>query len=139
MSSADEHDAAVGKGDAILLIDHGSRRRRANSLLEEVVALVRQKLGDDSIVEPAHMEIAEPTIEHGFARCVEQGATRIIVHPFMLSPGQHVSVDLPRLVERCAAQYDGVTFTMAAPLGSHAGVIDAVVDRCLAAARSDAL
>lgn len=138
MGRADERKSAIGTNDAILLIDHGSRRRRANALLEEVAARVRQELGDGSIVESAHMEIAEPTIEQGFARCVEQGATRIIVHPFMLAPGRHVSEDLPRLVKQCAASYDGVTFVMAAPLGSHGGVIDAVVDRCLAAAGSGA-
>ncbi len=135
MSSA-SGDVEIGKRNAILLIDHGSRRRQANALLEEVVALVRQRLGAASIVEPAHMEIAEPTIAQGFARCVEQGASRVVVHPFMLAPGRHVSEDLPRIVQECAAAHDGVTFIMAAPLGSHTGVIEAVVDRCLAALTS---
>lgn len=119
--------------EAVLLVDHGSRRAEANELLDEVAALVRQRLGAGSVVEPAHMEIAEPTIARAFARCVEQGATRVVVHPFMLAPGRHVTEDLPRLVAEAAAAHDGVTFAMAAPLGSHAGVIDAVVDRCQAA------
>lgn len=126
-------DPTLGQRDAILLIDHGSRRKQANAVLEQVAALVEQELGAGSIVEPAHMEIAEPTIEQGFSRCVERGATRVIVHPFMLAPGRHVSEDLPGLVERCAAAHEGVTFVMAAPIGSHPGVIRAVVDRCLAA------
>ncbi|TFH30355.1 MAG: hypothetical protein E4H00_05300, partial [Myxococcales bacterium] len=105
----------------------------ANQLLDEVAALVGQRLGTGRIVEPAHMEIAEPTIAQAFARCVEQGATRVVVHPFMLAPGRHVTEDLPRLIAEAAAPHDGVTFAMAAPLGSHAGVIDAVVDRCQAA------
>ncbi len=137
MAGADT-GASIGEKDAILLIDHGSRRKQANALLDEVVALVREKLGSSGIVEAAHMEIAEPTIDQGFARCVELGAKRIIVHPFMLAPGRHVSEDLPRLVARCAAAYDGVSFVMASPLGSHTGVIDAVVDRCMAAAGSKA-
>jgi len=126
-------EPALSKRDAILLIDHGSRRKEANAVVAHVAALVKQELGAGSIVEPAHMEIAEPTIEQGFSRCVERGATRVIVHPFMLAPGRHVSEDLPALVERCAAAHEGVTFVMAAPLGGHPGVIHAVVDRCLAA------
>lgn len=115
---------------ALLLIDHGSRRAQANALLDDVTALVKLRLGTGSIVEPAHMELAEPSIAEGFARCVEQGATRVIVHPFMLAPGRHVSEDLPRLVAEAAEAHEGVAFVMAEPLGSHPGVIDAVVDRC---------
>jgi len=79
------------------------------------------------------MEIAEPTVVQGFARCVERGATAIVVHPFMLAPGRHVSEDLPRLVAEAAKLHEGVAFAFAAPLGSHAGVIDAVIERCDAA------
>jgi len=119
--------------EAVLLVDHGSRRAQANELLDEVAALVKRRLGAGSIVEPAHMEIAEPTIAQGFARCVEQGATTVVVHPFMLAPGRHVTEDLPRWIAEAAEAHDGVAFAMAAPLGSHAGVIDAVLDRCQAA------
>jgi sirohydrochlorin ferrochelatase len=123
----------MGNSEAVLLIDHGSRRTQANELLDEVAALVKRRLGTGSIVEPAHMEVAEPTIAQGFTRCVEQGATTVIVHPFMLAPGRHVTEDLPRLIAEAAEAHDGVAFAMAAPLGSHAGVIDAVLDRCQAA------
>jgi len=130
-SSADQQTR--GERAAVLLIDHGSRRAAANALLDEVAALVKKRLGPASIVEPAHMEIAEPTIAEGFARCVEQGATKVVVHPFMLAPGRHVTEDLPRLVEEAAARHQGVRFSMAAPLGSHSGVIDAVIERCQSA------
>ena len=123
----------MGNSEAVLLVDHGSRRAEANTLLDQVAALVKQRLGAGGIVEPAHMEIAEPTIAQGFTRCVEQGATRVVVHPFMLAPGWHVTEDLPRLVAEAAQMHAGVEFIMAAPLGSHTGVIDAVIDRCDAA------
>jgi len=123
----------VGSSEALLLVDHGSRRAEANALVDEVVTLVKQRLGTGSIVEPAHMEIAEPTIAQGFTRCVEQGATTIVVHPFMLAPGRHVTEDLPRLVAEAAQPHVGVAFAMASSLGSHGGVIDAVIDRCQAA------
>jgi sirohydrochlorin ferrochelatase len=118
---------------AILLIDHGSHRAEANALLNEVVDRVKARIGEGAIVEPAHMEIAEPTIAQGFARCVQQGASIIVAHPFMLAPGRHVQEDLPRLVAEAAASYQGVQFVLAPPLGSHDGIIDAVVERCGAA------
>jgi sirohydrochlorin ferrochelatase len=120
-----------------LLVDHGSRRERANALLEEVAALVRNRLGADAIVEAGHMEIATPSFAEAFAKCVERGATKVVVHPFMLAPGRHVSEDLPRLAIDAARTHEGVTFVMAAPLGKHDGIIDAVIDRFQAALVSD--
>ena len=115
---------------AILLIDHGSRRAEANALLDEVAARVRARMGASAIVEAAHMEIAEPTIAQGFERCVERGASVVVAHPFMLAPGRHVQEDLPRMVREAAARHEGVDFVLAPPLGSHDGIIDAVIDRC---------
>jgi sirohydrochlorin ferrochelatase len=115
---------------AFLLIDHGSRRAEANALLDEVATLVKSRLGSEVIVERAHMEIAEPSIAQGFARCVAQGASTIVVHPFMLAPGRHVTQDLPRLVGEAARGHEGVTFVIAPPLGSHDGIIEAVIERC---------
>lgn len=118
---------------ALLLIDHGSRRAEANALLDEIAEKVRARLGNGAIVEPAHMEIVEPTVAQGFARCVEQGATLVVAHPFMLARGRHVHEDLPRLIAEAAASHAGVRFVLAGPLGSHDGIIDAVVERCQAA------
>jgi sirohydrochlorin ferrochelatase len=116
--------------NAYLLIDHGSRRAEANLLIGEVAARVKERLGEGAVVEGAHMELADPSIADAFARCVEQGATRVIAHPFMLTRGRHVSEDIPRLVAEAAEAHEGVDFVIAAPLGSHDGVIDAVVARC---------
>lgn len=55
---------------------------------EEFVRMYREETGRP-IVEIAHMEIAEPSIEVAFGRCVEQGATLVAVSPFFLSPGRH--------------------------------------------------
>ena len=34
-------------------------------------------------------ELAEPSIKEAFGKCVQQGASRIIVSPYFLSPGRH--------------------------------------------------
>ena len=115
---------------ALLLIDHGSRRTEANELIEQVAEMVKSQVDADRIVEVAHMELAEPSIERGFARCVEQGATMIVAHPFMLAPGRHVSDDLPCLIAEAAASHPGTKYVIAEPLGAHPGLAEAVIDRC---------
>jgi sirohydrochlorin ferrochelatase len=73
----------------IILIDHGSRRDESNARILEVAAGVAVRC-PDSIVEGAHMELAEPTLASAFDRAVSRGATEIVIHPYFLSPGRHV-------------------------------------------------
>ncbi|HEV7281624.1 MAG TPA: CbiX/SirB N-terminal domain-containing protein [Pirellulaceae bacterium] len=119
---------------AAIVVDHGSRRAESNQALLDVVARFRET-SPIEIVEPAHMELAEPSIETAFARCVEQGATLIVVHPFFLLPGRHWRHDIPRLAAEAAAKRPGVRFLVTAPLGLHAGmgqIMQEQIDRCLA-------
>jgi sirohydrochlorin ferrochelatase len=113
---------------AIILVDHGSRRDESNELLVEVAAAYRRHLGS-RIVEPAHMELAEPSIDAAFARCVQQGATLIIVMPYFLAPGKHWNEDIPRLAAEAAARHPGVQHLVAPPLGIHPLMMRILDDR----------
>jgi len=113
---------------AILLVDHGSRRAEANALLEDVANQVRKRAAD-AIVEVAHLEIAEPDIAEGIDACVKSGATRIVVHPFFLGPGRHTSEDIPAQVERAGERHPNVQIRISEPLGGHAALIDAILER----------
>ena len=105
----------------IIVVDHGSRRAEANNALEGVVADFRKVSGYD-LVEPAHMELAEPSIATAFGRCVEQGATFIVCHPFFLSRGRHVVEDIPTLMEEAASIFPGVGWALSQPLGLQAEI-----------------
>jgi sirohydrochlorin ferrochelatase len=118
----------------VVVVDHGSRRAESNELLLAVAEMFRQGSGLD-IVEPAHMELAEPTIAAAFAKCVEQGARTVVVFPYFLSPGRHWSEDIPRLAAQAAAQFPEVRYLVTAPLGLHKLIGDVMAERiatCLA-------
>lgn len=123
----------------IIVVDHGSRRTESNDLLNEVVALFRQSSGY-TIVEPAHMELAEPSIAQAFARCASQGAELVVVHPYFLSPGRHWHEDIPRLAREAALPFPHVQHLVTAPLGLHplmAQVMQQRVETCLAHSQDD--
>ena len=101
-----------------VIVDHGSRKPESNELLLAVVEMFRQQSGL-AIVEPAHMELAEPTIATAFDRCVEQGARTVVVFPYFLAPGRHWSEDIPRLAAAAAAHHPHVQHLVTAPLGLH--------------------
>ena len=100
----------------VVVVDHGSRREESNSLLLEVAAMF-QRVSSLPIVEPAHMELAEPTIAQAFSQCVEKGAKLIVVFPYFLAPGRHWSLDIPALSAKAAQSHPGVRYLVAAPLG----------------------
>ena len=115
---------------AVILVDHGSRRTESNDQLLEVVAAYRRH-SHWRVVEPAHMELAEPSIATAFGRCVEQRASRVIVVPYFLAPGRHWTEDIPRLAAEAASPYAGVQYLVAAPLGIHPLML-AVIDERIA-------
>lgn len=104
---------------AILIIDHGSQRNEANQMLHAAADVLQQMVGEDVLVRPAHMEIAEPSIAQGFAACADAGATEVIAFPYMLSPGKHVTRDIPRLVADAARAHPHVAFRVTEPFGVH--------------------
>lgn len=94
---------------ALIVVDHGSKVQKANDHLELVVSLLKQQR-PLLLIEPAHMELAEPSISQAVIRCVEQGATHITVFAYMLSPGRHSTQDIPHLVEEALAPYPYLTY-----------------------------
>ena len=57
-----------------------------------------------------------------------------MVVPVFLGEGGHVRGDLPQLVAAAADAHPGVEFSLAAAIGEHAAVIDAIADVCVSAA-----
>ena len=110
---------------AIIIVDHGSRRPESNTMLEEIASLFSQRFQAlYDIVEPAHMEIAEPSIANAYARCVERGATQVIVTPFFLGPGKHWTADIPSLTAEAAKNHPGTTYHVTMPLGIDDLILD---------------
>lgn len=124
----------------VILVDHGSRRDESNDMLLDAVRHFVAATGLP-IVEPAHMELAEPTIATAFDRCVSQGAKTVVVFPYFLLPGRHWHDDIPRLVAKAAQAHPAVEHLVTAPFALHplmSEVIQQQIAHCLAHARGDA-
>jgi len=114
---------------SILLIDHGSVRAEANHMLSCAANLLQHMVGDGVLVRYAHMELAEPSIAQGFAQCANAGATEVIAFPYMLSPGKHVSRDVPRLVAEAAAAFPNVKARVTGAFGVHEKLAELIAIR----------
>ncbi|CAN5854392.1 CbiX/SirB N-terminal domain-containing protein [soil metagenome] len=101
---------------AVLLIAHGSRQEAANDDLRQLTA----RLADHRqypIVEASFLELAEPDIIAGGDRCVEFGANRVLLVPYFLSAGVHLSRDLTAARDTLAQRHPDVDFRLGPALG----------------------
>lgn len=104
---------------ALLLIAHGSRRKQSN---DEVVALTdRLKLNCSEqyqIIHAGFLELAKPSIPDGIKKCVDEGATSIVVLPYFLNSGRHVVEDIPHIVNDTKPHYPNIGIKIAPHLGA---------------------
>ncbi len=115
----------------IILIGHGSPRKEANNV-DLIAKLLHNTIHpecDDRCVKIAYLQFAEPDISAAIKECVTDGASRIIIHPFFLSPGMHVTKDIPEILAQARGTYPGVEFIYTEPLGTHEKLVQIVVDR----------
>ena len=119
----------------VIIVDHGSRRDESNRMLEQVAALFAERFRERyRIVEPAHMELAEPSIATAYANCVQRGAQRVVVCPFFLGPGKHWTQDIPRLTAEAAARFPQTRYHVSPTLGIDELILELLdkrVDGCV--------
>ena len=101
---------------AVLLIAHGSRHVPAN---EDLILMAGRIAGSGEypIVEAAFLELAAPDIAEGGARCVERGASLVLMVPYFLSSGVHLIRDLTAARDALIARHLAVEFRLGPPLG----------------------
>ena len=112
----------------IVIVDHGSKQSESNEKFEEIVSRFTN-LYDHEIVEPAHMEIAHPSIQEAFDSAVGKGATEIVVLPYFLLPGKHWHNDIPDLCAKAAAKHPNLTWRVTEPLGLSDKILEVVAER----------
>jgi sirohydrochlorin cobaltochelatase len=89
-----------------LLVGHGTRdpAGRAEFLeLAENLARRAAQTQPHAIVEPAFLELAEPTIAAGLTRLATRGVRRVLVVPLLLFAAGHAKDDIPQAVAAAAA------------------------------------
>ena len=114
----------------IIIVDHGSRLEQSNQMLAQVARQFAERFAQRfAIVEPAHMEIAQPSIADAYRACCQRGAQRIVVVPFFLGPGKHWTRDIPRLAAAAAQDFPHSTFLVAPTLGIDNLILDLLAKR----------
>lgn len=113
---------------ALLLVAHGSRRKQSN----DEVKLLAEKLKNNcaeqyDIVNASFLELADVLIPEGIKQCIDEGASSIVVLPYFLNSGVHVTQDIPNEVNQCLSQYPETDISVAAHLGASSLMMDLLI------------
>lgn len=125
--------------ESIILIGHGSPRREANNI-DLMAGLLHSYIHPgcgDGCVSVAYLQFTEPEIMDAIGNAVGRGAERVILHPFFLSSGMHVTKDIPEMIEEAKTRYPGVQFLYTEPLGLHERMAPIIMERINAARNPD--
>jgi len=118
--------------DGILLFAHGARDPAWAQPFQKVEAGLRAARPDLE-VRLAYLEFMAPTLTEAATQLVDSGCRQIHVVPLFLGTGGHVRRDLPTLLDQLRARHGPlVSWALQPPIGEAAGVIQAMVEICLA-------
>jgi len=112
----------------LLIVAHGSRQKAANKHLKRLVADLGTGMeGRFDKVACAFLQFNGPFVIDTLAELIAEGATHIVIFPYFLSEGSHVTSDIPKLVQEAKQLHAGVTFEVAPMLGEMKGLKDLIL------------
>lgn len=116
------------KQTGVVVLGHGSRLKKANALIPSIIGGLKQSLGLSKIY-PAYLQLVRPDLCQSMEKLAKAGCRSIIIVPFFLFVGNHVSRDIPEIIEQEKKKYPGVRFIYTQNLGEDSRIADIVADK----------
>jgi sirohydrochlorin ferrochelatase len=117
---------------ALIIVAHGSRKDASNKEVMTLGEKVEFLLGEHyAYVMTAFLEFTSPSLEESIHSCIEKGANEIVILPYFLASGNHVSRDIPEVVAKIQASYPNTKMVLKEHIGSASGMAALLVDMAL--------
>lgn len=122
----------------IIILAHGSRGERGRVDVAEVLGKVTH--GVKAFLPPsvevmgATLQFNHPSLDEAVESLAAQKVSRVVIVPYFLFLGQHITEHIPKLVERLRCLYPEKQFAISGNLGLDEYFIDLVAKRIIEAA-----
>jgi sirohydrochlorin ferrochelatase len=103
---------------AVIILGHGSRSGGADEAIKQIAAEVR-RAGNFLLVEHAFLQYVQPALPETLETCIRQGANNIVIIPFFMQAGAHVTRHVPDLVEKAKKRHPEVNIAVTDYVGTH--------------------
>jgi sirohydrochlorin ferrochelatase len=112
---------------AVVILGHGSRSGGADQAIKRIAAEVK-RAGNFGIVEHAFLQYVQPTLPETLETCLRQGANNIVIVPFFMQPGAHVTKDIPAFLGKARKQHPNLGIIVTDFVGNHPLMTEIVLD-----------
>ena len=113
----------------LIIAAHGSRKAESN---DEIVQLTRNLSAISGehfdLVECAFLQFTGPDLEETITGMVEKGIEKIVVFPYFLGSGSHVTKDIPEILSKMETKYPRIQITATRHLGAAKGVKELILE-----------
>ena len=115
---------------SLVIVAHGSRRPESN---REVIELAKQietlSEGTFASVRCAFIQFGGPPFHPQIDELVVQGARTIVIVPFFISSGSHVSEDIPKLLQEAGDRHPTIQFVLLPHLAKIDGIVQLILEK----------
>ena len=124
----------------VIILVHGSRGERAVSeqpcALQGLIRVLTYILPPGIQYEGASLQFSHPNLEEAALSLISKGVKNIIIAPYFLFPGVHITRDIPEIMANLEKVYPEVRLTLAGSLGMHESLAEVLSQRILEASPS---
>jgi len=111
---------------AVIILGHGSRSAGSDETVKRIAAEIKMS-GICEIAGHAFLQYVKPDAQEALEQCVRQNAEQIIIVPFFMQSGAHVTKDIPALLEQAKKQHPGIDIQVTDYVGAHPLMKDIVL------------
>ncbi len=102
----------------LIVFAHGSRVEGANEAVRAVATEAAKRSGI-ARYRAAFLELAPPSLSEAARDLASEGVREILITPYFLTMGRHLTVDLPRLVRELRPVLPDIRIRTSPPLDGH--------------------
>ena len=122
--------------DVIILVGHGSPKKDANRM--DIVGKILHGMMhpgcvEENCVKVCYLQFEQPDLMTAIREAATHKPERIIIHPYFLNAGAHVTKDIPGITGEARALYPEIEFIQTEPLGMAQEIVGVAKDRIEAA------
>lgn len=128
----------MSETELIIIAAHGSPLKESGGiagLASALHSMIHPKC-NKHCVRVGYLQFSKPSVEDAIRKAVKDGAAKIIIHPYFLSSGIHVTKSIPAIINEAKALYPEVKFLYTEPLASDDAIAGIVLKK-IKAARED--